>query len=508
MQLSNSKNQPSVKISVDASFSSSLGNDYQVLRDYSAMMNQTDILSNTNKFYLIQLLHSTKEKTWVLGRRWGRVGEKGNITFQNFPNEYAGISAFKKMFSSKTSNTWGNTFVPKMKKYTLITTLQEEDIEEKSTSPVVETETETTSVPLHPALQSFIRRISNRDMMNAHLSSMNLDPKRLPLGKITKRQLEVANRILEELSEYMRRDVVDNVKEAGIDDPITYINANIAELSSKYWTVIPYASKRNTPPPVIRSLQDVQSQAANLDTLYNMGILGRMKMSTDLSTQLNDVYKGMDIELASLDKRDVTYQLLQTYIQNTHGSSHGYGVEIIAAHTVKKQRSAAEDKVFKKTPNHVLLFHGSRLPNFVGILTEGLRIPSSNNVVNGSVLGMGIYFANCITKSFNYCGVSSNGEVGVVLVCEVALGESDIVVGPTFDTHPVAPYTSRTACGRNTPAINGYRSVQIDDVQVTIPCGGITVSPYYHSSFVYDEFVVYNVAHYRIRYVLELAITR
>lgn len=50
-----------------------------------------------------------------------------------------------------------------------------------------------------------------------------------------------------------------------------------------------------------------------------------------------------------------------------------------------------------------ILFHGSRLTNFVGILSQGLRIAPPEAPPSGYFLGKGVYFADMCTKSIEYC---------------------------------------------------------------------------------------------------------
>ena len=54
----------------------------------------------------------------------------------------------------------------------------------------------------------------------------------------------------------------------------------------------------------------------------------------------------------------------------------------------------------------MLLWHGSRLTNYVGILSQGLRIAPPEAPVTGYMFGKGIYFADMVSKSANYCGTS------------------------------------------------------------------------------------------------------
>ena len=53
--------------------------------------------------------------------------------------------------------------------------------------------------------------------------------------------------------------------------------------------------------------------------------------------------------------------------------------------------------------NRKLLWHGSRLTNWAGILSGGLRIAPPEAPVTGYMFGKGLYFADMSSKSANYC---------------------------------------------------------------------------------------------------------
>jgi poly [ADP-ribose] polymerase len=93
-----------------------------------------------------------------------------------------------------------------------------------------------------------------------------------------------------------------------------------------------------------------------------------------------------------------------------------------------------DDKRFKKDlGNRMLLWHGSRLTNFVGIISQGLRIAPPEAPVTGYMFGKvinfliiynkGVYFADMVSKSANYCCTSKENPVGLILLCDVACGE-------------------------------------------------------------------------------------
>jgi len=80
---------------------------------------------------------------------------------------------------------------------------------------------------------------------------------------------------------------------------------------------------------------------------------------------------------------------------------------------------------WKNLPNRMLLWHGSKVENFLGILSQGLRIAPPESDTSGWAFGQGIYFADQFQKSFNYTSSQVIGRCHAVflLLCEVALGK-------------------------------------------------------------------------------------
>ena len=71
-----------------------------------------------------------------------------------------------------------------------------------------------------------------------------------------------------------------------------------------------------------------------------------------------------------------------------------------------------------------LLWHGSRRSNFVGILSEGLKIAPPEAPSSGAMFGKGLYFADVCSKSAQYCKISADCMEGLLMLCEVALGNT------------------------------------------------------------------------------------
>jgi len=96
---------------------------YEDNRPYTAVLNQTNIMSNCNKFFMIQLLEANAKQNpvpYCMFCHWGRVGEIGQNKVLIFSTLDMAKSAFKESFKQKTGNDWGGEFTPKKLKYNLI----------------------------------------------------------------------------------------------------------------------------------------------------------------------------------------------------------------------------------------------------------------------------------------------------------------------------------------------------------------------------------------------------
>lgn len=116
------------------------------------------------------------------------------------------------------------------------------------------------------------------------------------------------------------------------------------------------------------------------------------------------------------------------------------------------------------------------------------------------MFGKGLYFADCVSKSANYCYTYPGNDIGLVLMCEVALGTSKLMVD-AFNVVdiPNADFQSIHAIGCYTPIVHG----QIDNI--TVPLHGFQKSrtrPTLRLN--YNEFVVYNPNQVKIKYLFKM----
>ncbi|CAI5705016.1 unnamed protein product [Peronospora farinosa] len=160
--------------------------------------------------------------------------------------------------------------------------------------------------------------------------------------------------------------------------------------------------------------------------------------------------------------------------------------------------------VFQSIDNHKLLWHGSRLSNVIGILSKGLRVAPPEAPNNGYMFGKGIYFADSVSKSANYCWTTPQNPKGILILAEVALGtlyEAREAEDLTYTTLKITKGCDSTlGVGRMAAPEENYETMK-DGVVVPI---GEFVSSECNGSLLYNEFIVYREEQVKLRYLVSL----
>ncbi len=145
-----------------------------------------------------------------------------------------------------------------------------------------------------------------------------------------------------------------------------------------------------------------------LEAMGNIEV-GMKILNDDKKTDLNPVdrhYAQLKCDIKHLPEDHDEHKLVREYIESTHGKTHSfYTIQVEDIFSVSK--SEEEERFDGSMGNRVLLFHGSRLSNWAGILSRGLRVAPPEAPSTGYMFGKGVYFADVASKSANYCWASS-----------------------------------------------------------------------------------------------------
>ncbi|KAL8548706.1 hypothetical protein ACS0TY_007826 [Phlomoides rotata] len=461
---------------------------------YDAMLNQTNIGENNNKFFVIQVLESDDGGKFMVYFRWGRVGVKGQTNLKGpYSSQPNAISEFENKFSDKTKNHWLNRkkFVSHPRSYTWL----EMDYSQTNNEPQVQKKQEPSALlkPVESKLEAriakFISLICNLSMMRQQMMEIGYNAEKLPLGKLSKSTILKGYDVLKRIS-----DVIGQADRKTLE-----------QLSGEFYTVIPHDfGFKKTCLFIIDTPQKLKGKLQMVEALAEIEVAMKLiEDDTDAEDPLYSNYRRLNCELMPLEVHSKEYSMIEKYTKNTHAKTHsGYGVDIVQIFKVSRKGEAERFRKFSEEKNRMLLWHGSRLTNWTGILSQGLRIAPPEAPVTGYMFGKGVYFADMFSKSANYCCSNKSATDGVLLLCEVALGDMTELLSGNYEADKLPPgKLSTKGVGATAPDV---KEAEILEDGVVVPLGRPKEQGRYKGSLLYNEFIVYNVEQIRMRYLVHV----
>ncbi len=316
---------------------------------------------------------------YILFVRYGRIGEVGRISHKKHTSMSSAISFFKKQFRSKTGNSWEerDDFVKKDKKYYLaeiecveMSNDESDESDRSDGSGGSKDSAIQTGLDLDDRVIDFLKLISNIVYMNNTLIQLEIDTEKMPLGKISQTQIDKAYEILNK-----------------INNSGNHLN-KLTKLSSEFYTLIPYACGRRKP-PIISNKKLIAKNINLLNELSQM-VVGS-KTVTKLKNQENlviQLYKELKTNIIPLDKTHSMYKLLVEYLYNSHAQTHHFKFTVLDIFELDRDNERdIYESYSKKITNKVLLFHGTRVSNLIGILKNGLVVDPSKLGINVNITG-------------------------------------------------------------------------------------------------------------------------
>ncbi|XP_060519943.1 poly [ADP-ribose] polymerase [Cylas formicarius] len=446
---------------------------------FTAVLGLTDVQSNKNSYYKLQVLQSDQGNRFWLFRSWGRIGTTigGNKT-----EEMSTLNEAKRRFCDLYLEKSGNNWDDRHDFVKMPALMYPIDVDYSSDAPenynIVHTESK-----LPKAVQDLIKLIFDVNQMKKLMLEFELDTEKMPLGKLSQRQINSAFGVLSDLQKMVEKGASDQ---------------SFIEATNRFYTFIPHSFGADEV-PILKDAEVIKQKLEMLDSLRELEIAYNLMKSSGSEHTVDSYYQQLKAEINVLHKEHEHFQIIEEYIKNTHAATHGsYELEVEDIFTIAREGEEKRYKPFRKLPNRKLLWHGSRTQNFAGIISQGLRIAPPEAPVTGYMFGKGIYFADMVSKSANYCCTNPSSPTGLLLVCEVALGNvherqhADYVVQLPKGKHSVK------GVGRTHPDPSYVKEIE----KVEVPLGKPVPNPgTEENSLLYNEYIVYDIAQVRIRYL-------
>ncbi|KAJ3004155.1 hypothetical protein NUW54_g4948 [Trametes sanguinea] len=334
---------------------------------WDAMLNQTNIGKNANKYYILQVLHPPEDDTW--------------------PPEMA-IKQFKKQFRSKSGVPWDNRFgmVHRIER-------AYDDDDDRSSG--------------------------TRKQLTAQSSKQDDDAEPIPDSVLPPEVQRIAEVIAQPDGETARSH--GGFQQAVNDLTNEYYSIIPHVFGRGRPIVINSIERLRTELELVEALGDMTVASEVIESAIPKDSDGRPMNPLDARFRMLQLSKMEPVPRSSPE-----FAALVAYAQNTDCTTDSHSAATTSSRDLAQQLSQFDilhafrverehetnawlNAGFDKLPDgdRLLLWHGSRTTNFAAPVT-------------GYMFGKGVYFADMMYKSAKFCHADVGDKTGLLLLCDVA----------------------------------------------------------------------------------------
>ena len=462
-----------------------------------AVLQVTEIKTNRNKYYALEL-HKTEKPAGAskpacrLFTHYGRTDdletnpESGQKECRYFGSLAEAQAAYDAIYRQKTSSAKGYKEVSLAA--SKIGSLKARgtgsgEIDAKTLDKLAKAKAEAAAregkpapqrkrLDLHPGVAELVRYLyaeATNALTSTVSAKITADGIETPLGILTVGQIEKGEAILAEAYKLFQEKSVGGRRQ------------KLERLSGEFYTVIPHRIGRTRAAVDAAVLDTVEAFATKQETLQLMKDMLNVNGDDGAGSVLYDAqvdaqYLSLKCDVRFLEKGGEEFGRIEQHVRQSQ--SRYERVKVQSVYAVSR---AGETEAFTSNlDNQRLLFHGSRVQNWVGLLSRGILLPKlavslGARRTDAGWLGHGIYFGDSATTSAAYTSPGRK-KTSFMAVARVALGR-------------VKDFNKITY-GLTAPP-EGYHS-----------CHGV---PGAQSEFHDHEFVIYDARQQRMEYLVEFA---
>jgi poly [ADP-ribose] polymerase len=457
--------------------------DYDIVK--RAVLQVTDIKDNHNKYYALEL-HQGKhkgKKTFRVFTHYGRTDDldtnpdAGRKECRFFGDLADAEGCYKMIYAEKTSSRKGYQEVH------LASSKIGSDKARGTSSDEMDAKTlaklkngKGTKAPaaktskLDPGVQELVKYIYSEatkaltSTVSAKITAQGIET---PLGILTMGQIEKGEEILDEAYRLFKKKGASAKKQ-------------LTELSGEFYTAVPHRigrSHKAVKIAVLDTMEEFREKQETLQLMKDMLSVNGEGGGVLYHAQVDEEYRALGCTIEHLPPKSDDHQEIKEHVEKSQVKTKNIKVK-----NVFLVRRPAEWSGFAKhINNQQLLFHGSGIHNWVGILSRGILLPKMVVRMGGGRtdegwLGHGIYFGDAACTSAAYACPGKKGTC-FLAVARVALGKVKDFYEITY--------------GLAAPP-KGYHS-----------CHGVRADEEVSSDFYDDEYVIYTTEQHRMEYLVE-----
>jgi poly [ADP-ribose] polymerase len=466
---------------VDEPGAPSFPEDFEIAR--RAVLQVTDIRNNNNKYYAIEI-HTASAKgkpTFRVFTHYGRTDDletnpnAGQKECRFFPSMDEAQAEYDKIYRAKTSKTKGYKEVAlasskigsskaRGESAGEVDDKTLEKLKAKNGAPV-----ERRKSDLDPSLQELVKYIfaeATKALTSTVAATITAHGIETPLGVLTVGQIEKGEQILQDI-----HGVVQGKRPA---------RARLEQLSGEFYTAVPHRIGRTRDAiaqAVIADLTQISQKQETLQLMKDMLAVNGEGGSVLFDDQVDQQYKALGAELRAVDPSSPMWRECAAYVEKSQVKRKD--IKVVNVYQVK--RSGEWDAFDAAVGNERMLFHGSRIQNWVGLLSRGILLPKivvsmGVNRTDAGWLGNGIYFGDAACTAAFYT-TPGKRKTRLLAIARVGLGK-------------IKDYTKITYGLEGPPA--GYDSTH-----------GVRRTAKTPSQFDDDEYVIYRQNQQRMEMLVE-----
>ena len=394
-------------------------------------------------FYYIQLVHDLGKNMYIVTTQFGRIGEVGANQRSPFNSLDEAKSEFGKIFKNKTGNTWEerDNFKRIKNKYMLLNYNKVKIKPNQLLKPFDYKQCVKSNIDnIH--IKNLLKVFTDNSIIAKAFQESGVDNEFFNYSMLNKKILIKAREYLMEIyqnveklenirkinivintiennniikendnkkkEEKMDIDDKEEEKEGKIDikkiktyndkiNAILSIINKIMYLSSRYYELIPKEKYKNKCILPLDNINQVKNEIQIIDNLMYVEkavniLLGANKQIQKINP-LDYIYYSLQTYFEVLEKESPEFETIEKYINN---SSNRDTVENIYRITRKGETERINQ--FKNLGNNYLLFHGTKIFNLIGILSNGLKIAPPEAPMTGYLFGKEFIWLICIKK--------------------------------------------------------------------------------------------------------------
>ncbi|CDI81883.1 NAD(+) ADP-ribosyltransferase, putative [Eimeria acervulina] len=517
-----------------------LGADDKLTNDYKQQSFGQDVDAAVGKLTAQQLYTSCCLAESFPLRRFAVNGK-----FRNSAIYVSPVDAFESKFMGLTGTQWSDrfNFVQQPGRYGFVE-LAGYEVEDGATQEPklkrakLEAASASSTVAectLPPAVKTIVELIFDRKLAEKLLTEQHLNLQKLPIDSISKRQLQEGYAVLQEIQNLLREDSekINTLKH----------QTRLADATNRFYIKIPHIFSHAEKPPVLDSLAKLRTKIEMMEQLLeNFGdlplparphpslVVLQISIAQSLLTDamlnardkhpLDAQYEQLRCKLEPLPENHEERKLVERLVSDTHAPTHNTWKLKIQS-VLKCDRQGETERFNKDVDNRMLLWHGSRLTNWPSILAKGLQVAPPEAPSSGYMFDKGIYFADMVSKSSQYCFASSLQPHGLLVLCEAALGRQRQLLEADYEAAAKCKSDGQDSVhgvGRMCPNPDSdFEIPSVIDGKPVRVCGGKSWnntkaveelkantpgSP--EAALMYNEYVIYDPRQIKIRYLIHV----